>query len=188
MARKFLDDIRTQIAAIINDNVVGDISPADVRLCLNDMIDSLVSDEVAMTSPPTTIINTTTTPTEFPAVVDQVIGTVPGFLVGNVTTARFECAATAGFSYTFRIFVEAEGAQNETLNFAITRGGVVVGETFEITTRGPGRATAASAAWYELSAPSLAQFGIAFWSPQPAQPFTITNCFMICSIIPTNNP
>ena len=188
MSRKFLDDVRAEVAALINDNIVGDITPADVRVCLNDMIDSLVSDEVAMTSPPSTVLNTTVTPTEFPAVFDAVINSVPGFLIGNVVTGRFELSATPGFSYTFRLFVEAEGQQNDELTFNITRNGVIIGETFEIVTRGPGRATAASAAWFELSAPASATFGVVFSSPNGPGTFTVTNCFMIAVIIPTNNP
>lgn len=187
MARRFLDDIRADLLTLLPDNVVGEISPADVRGILRDIIDSTVQDEAALTSPPSTVLNLTPTPTEYPQIFDAVIGGLPGFLVANAVTGRFELSPTPGFSYTFRYYLQAEGPQNAELNFNITRGGVVVGETYEIITRGPGRGTAAAAAWYEISGVANGTFGVALSSPG-SDTFTITNAFAIASIVPTNNP
>ena len=58
MARRFLDDIRADIASQLPDNTVGAITPAIVRGLLNDIIASTVQDEVAMTAPPSTDTDT----------------------------------------------------------------------------------------------------------------------------------
>ena len=187
MARRFLDDIRADILSELPDNTVGAITPAIVRGILRDMCDSLAQDECALTSPPSAVVNLTTTPTEYPQIFDAVIGGAPGFLVGNATTGRFELSPTPGFSYTFRYYLQAEGNQNAELNFNIVRDGVVVGETYEIIARGPGRGTASAAAWYELTGIANGTFGLALSSPG-SDTFTITNAFAIASIVPTNNP
>ena len=187
MARRFLDDIRADIISLLPDNTVGSITPAIVRGLLNDIIASTVQDEVAMTSPPSTVLNLTPTPTEYPQIFQAAIGNVPGFLTGNFTTGRFECSATPGWSYRFEFYLQAEGGQNNELGFQIMRNGVVVGERFEIITRGAGRGVTASAAWYEISAPANATYSIAISSPG-SDTFTITNAFALAAIVPTNNP
>jgi hypothetical protein len=187
MARRFLDDVRADVALLLADNIVGAISPLDVRTVLGDMIDSLTDDEVGMTSPPSTVLALTPVMTEYPGIFDASIGSVPGFIVPNVVTARMDLGPTAGFSYSFSLFIQAEAAQNAEMEFQISRDGVPIGESWIIIGRGPGRPVSAAAAWIELSAPANAEFGAVFLSPG-SDTFTLTNAFMLGVVKPTNNP
>jgi hypothetical protein len=187
MARRFLDDIRADLLTLLPDNVVGEISPADVRGILRDIIDSTVQDEAAMTSPPSVPLNLTPVPTEYPAIFDASIGGLPGFLTPNPTTGRFELSPTPGFSYQVEFFIQAEGQQNAEVNINIMQNGVPVGESYEIVCRGPGRGVSTSARWIELSGLANMTYGIGISSPTSAS-ISVTNAFGLAVIVPTNSP
>ena len=187
MARRFLDDIRADITADLADNSTGDISPADIRLNLIDMCDSLASDEAGLASSvETTGIALTGTFANLATVYSSGTGDDGDFLNVNVGNGTVTGTATAGFSYQLLGTLVIEAGNNEVVELAFGSNGVVVGGVVTIIGDGSNDASRSWAAFIQ-SAPSSGVFSIMARAQDGSATIDVVSARFVVSILPTNN-
>ena len=190
MSRRFVDDIRADIDANLADNNTGDISPIDIRESMQDMCDSLTSDQAVLgltTASPGFSVNTGWTVVN---VFDESSGddsAGQGFLNIDQGAGTITTHATPGFSYRVLTGLSMEGTLNDRYDMTVLVDGVPAAYTSSVTGEGPddpvgmhaeiiiGASTASSAIACAIRAES-------------AGTIEILDCTMHVSIVPTNNP
>jgi len=198
MARKFLDEVRTDITTKLADNTTGDISALDVREVLRDLLDSSISDEAAFTNaltPPVVsmALDATWKPLTDANVTggvafDMVVGGDAEFLRMLPSDSGIRGSAVAGYSYNVKGSISIDAATNTSIQVAMGMNGEpgVLVQTI-IGTNGV-RFTGAYLERYILSAPADALFQLLVRAPDGPTTASISSRGFGAIILPTNNP
>jgi len=194
MARDFIDNIKAAMIGSggIEDNSTGLVSPADVRVILTDMMDSLHDDEA-------TLVATNTATLTVPAtwgviggagVYDTSTGddsAGQGFLIVDQTAGTVTGKDTAGYSYKFQCSITVENATNgKEIDFSIGQNGSPVGTT-SITGAG-GNPVSRSWSGFIQTAGISDVFSIIWQDGDGGDSVDITSLSFYVDIKPTNNP
>jgi hypothetical protein len=186
MARLFLDNLRANINAAIPDNSVGEVSPADVRNNLLDMVDSTVPDETALTqsAPAVGIVLSPAWLTPL----NQFDGSIGGdgnFLKPNPAGGYVEGSTTAGFSYYVLAETNIVAPNNAEISVSAGLDGVPFGPV--VTLISGGDPLSASVIALVNALPSDGQVSLMYASSTSAT-ITIDSAETLVIITPTNNP
>lgn len=127
MTMKFLQQVGTEIVTNMPDNSVGAITPAIMRVTLQDMLDSLYPRSAAVVADRAAVPVAqalTTVPTNYPALYNGLIQTDPAVVAGNVAAGTiipnktgFVCEALIGFT--------CYGANGRVVTANLAKNGVV---------------------------------------------------------------
>ncbi len=188
MARRFLDDIRTDIANEMADNVLGDITPAIMRARLNDLIDSTIGDEADLFSTSSTAgIVLTGTFASLATIYDAEAGGDGDFLNTAFAAGTITGTSTPGFTYTIAASITVMGANNEEIEFAIGINGVA-GDFFATLVGDGLRAYSVSLIGLDRSASASAVYTLMARASDGAATITVDAVRLVVVIQPTNNP
>jgi hypothetical protein len=187
MARRFLDDIRADIATLLPDNTSGLITPAIVRSILTDIVDSEYSDEGGMTGGEVLGVTVTGTPTPL-SIFNTEIGALPGFITPNSGAGTITCSSTAGFTYSVYGVITFEADNNEPITLNITTDGIPRSVFSTGTGRGPGRPITLLVEGLVLSTPPNAVMQLTLNSDGSTEQIDILSSAFFVTIDPTNNP
>jgi len=184
-----MDDVRTDISTLFADNTVGDITPADLRSVMRDVLDSTSQDEANMRGGD---IAQALTPTylKIPALFDVAEGGDGVFLTQNLIDQSVQTASVAGFSYVLAVQVNCYGANNTPFSLAIFKDGVVFRETFFSTNgeQGAGaRSLGVALQVYVNASTSDAVYDVRFAAPD-TDTLTISSADILTAVLATNNP
>lgn len=140
MTRKFLQDIRGQIASTLPDNTQGLITPVNHRALLTDFLDSIT--EVYAELIDQTVQVDFPVPTTFTPITnyDQAIGGATGLLELNQVNGTISSGPTAGYNYIIIAQIQFEADNNAGFEVGVAAGGTVVSFVRGITGRGPNNA------------------------------------------------
>lgn len=195
MTRKFLQDIVGQIASTLPDNTTGQIIPANHRVLLNDLLDSSVQDEAALSSTAQTPVsvsigNTWTTLSDALGVTiyDTTAGGDGEFLIPAQTAGTITGSATAGFSYNAKGAVQLDAANNVVIECALGLDGVpgdLIGSI--IGTEGA-RQQGVYVERYVPSTPANAVFSLMLRAPAGTTSVDLVVRTFGLIILPTRNP
>jgi hypothetical protein len=191
MSRRFLDDVRAEIHAIIKTNGNAEITGPLLNGLMIDMIDSTIQDESVIASNiPSGPIPTTTTFTPLTTgIYDESSGGDGVFLKPDFINGEIISGATAGFSYTVRGLVSINDTQiNRLVNFVILKNGVPAGFISQNVGRGNSKPISLSVEHYSLSTPSDTVYQIGVETPDGANTVDILSIGMSLTIQATNNP
>lgn len=126
MARKFLSQIRGQIASTLPDNTTGQITPANHRALLVDLIDSTTDlvGELFLPTPQNDVVIPTTF-SQRVANYSQAIGGDPSFLVLDPVTGTITSGPISGFNY--RVFgqIQIEAINGRSFEMGLAAGGIM---------------------------------------------------------------
>jgi len=198
MARKFLDTVRTDIAAKLADNTTGEISALDMREVLRDLLDSTVSDEAAFTNavtPP--VLSMALDATWRPltdanvtggAVFDTVVGGDAEFLRMEPSNSGIRGSATVGWSYNVKGSISIDGATNVAIEIAMGMNGEPGTLVQTVIGTNGVRFTGTYLERYVLSAPADALFQLLVRAPDGPTTASISSRGFGAIILPTNNP
>ena len=188
MARRFLDDVRSDINTLFADNIIGAITPARLRTSLRDIIDSTIQDEgVISISAPITGVVLPSTFTNLTGFVNT-LGGDGTFIKLEPSNNRIVTAATAGFTYTVFAGLSFEGVNNEEVEFAIGYNGVQGDYTPIATARGLGRPLALQIRGLTLSAAANTNLTFMARAVDGTATIDILDMYLAAIINPTNNP
>ena len=190
MTRRFLDDIRADIASQMPDNTLGLITPAIVRNLLNDIIDSTIQDECGIvTSVPVAGFAVTTTFTPITtAVFTQDIGGDGSFLTVNAAGGNITLSSTAGFAYSVVAAISFEAPNNDEIEIVVLVDGVPKPYSPLGTGRGNNRPVTVYVDAIINPAPASALVQVGLRAPAGATTILIEDCVLGVTIQPTNNP
>jgi hypothetical protein len=189
MARRFIDDVRSDISTLLADNTVGAISPADLRSVFNDFVDSSISDQA--------LLNADQEVTGYPVdltfaqittgVFTSQVGNEPPFLNCDFANGVISASPTAGFYYEVIGGLSFEAPSNVQVDIVITVDGVPREYIASSTGRGAGRPISATILAQSNPTPANAEFGIAIRA-ESAGTIDIVDAFLSVNINPTNSP
>jgi hypothetical protein len=189
MTRRFLDNIRTELDALL---VTGGATTAlELKPLLIDMIDSTVQDESAIASnTPSLAIPTAVAFTPLTAgIYDLSVGGDATFLKLDVAGGTVTTASTAGFTYEFEGKISfTDIGSNQAIDFSILADGVQVGFIAAMTGGGGSRARTAAFSHIQLSAGANAVYTIGVSTPAGVSTIDILSVGLTAMITPTNNP
>ena len=188
MARLFLDDLRANINAAIPDNAVGEVSPADVRNNLLDMVDSTVPDEAALTQ--SAPLNSVALTTAWLTPLSQFDGSIGGdgvFLKPNPAGGYIESTTTPGFTYYVIAETNIVPGNNVLIDISVLLNGVPVGPISEVIGNGNDPISVSIIA-LENAMPSDGQLSVGYRSPGGNEDIDILDAGTLVIITPTNNP
>ena len=190
MTRRFLDDIKADIATLMEDNTTGDFLLAQDRQLRIDMIDSTINDEcVLLASTPVASIPTTVGWTILgTGVYDTATGGDATFLKANLVAGTIVSNTTPGFTYSAEGFVSFEGANNAAYEFAIGRNGTPSLLVTKTTGSGPGDPSNAYFQALDLSALADTSFSIMCRTPDGVNTMDLAQCYFVLTVKPTSNP
>jgi len=120
MARKYSNDIRTEITNLLADNTTGLISPSDVRQILNDIVDSFTPAAGAIRRVTSIPFNLTTVPKKL-TIFDEVLATSPE-LIASAANDTIQAALTGFYNVNFTCSVA--GSQNSDIQVDLRRNGL----------------------------------------------------------------
>lgn len=188
MARRFLDDVKSDLSALL---VTGGNTPAPALAdLLIDTIDSTVDDESAIFSSGASLgvaISTAWTP--ITAAYDGQVGGDADFLKTDFAAGTITTTTTAGFTYKTDGFVSfTDLGANVVIEFAILRGGVPVGVIATLTGGGNNRPRIANFSSFDLSNSPDDVYSIGIRTPDGAQSIDILDIALAVTISPTRNP
>lgn len=187
MARRFLDDIRADIATLLADNTTGDISPADLRLVMLDIISSTIQDECLIVSTaPTLGISLTDSFSVLNVFQDSVGGDLE-FLKPNVNNGSIVLSATPGWSYNIRAAVSLTANQNELVEFCILRDGVPALHRPDVNGAGGSRANSVVIFGSTLSNTANEVIQIGARAVDGSGDIDVQDAILEVTIMPTNN-
>ena len=190
MARRFLDNIRSDISTFLADNITGDISPADIRNILNDIIDSTIQDECGIvTSAPVAgyAIAATFTPITT-GVFTEEIGGDGSFLTVSAAAGNVTLSSTAGFAYNVVGAISFAAPNNTEIEIVVLVDGVPKPYSPLGTGRGNNRPVTVYTDAIINPAPAGAVVQLGLRAPAGATTITIEDCVLGVTIQPTNNP
>lgn len=187
MARRFLDDIRTEITTRIPDNDVGAIDAADVRTPVLDLIDSVVTDEATLDVDIGKTGLAVGTSFVTYADYDSSAGDDANFLKINQAGGFVQGTSTAGFSYLMVVSMSAIFAANRVLDIAVGVNGVETGFIASSAGQGVGDPVFLTTTFFVRSAGSNDDFSLV-WKADAATTVDVTDARLTTVIWPTNNP
>lgn len=182
MTRKATDTVKSDIAANIEDNITGNIAPADIRTELYDMIDSLRPTEAAiygMTAP--VVLALTPTPvqfTDFAFIATQDVTELnPRLATDDIQ------ALVSGFAYDISADVTFEAANNVELDIQVAVNGVLAGTIGSDIGAGVGRKKTIPISWVEFTT-TTPIFTLFLSSPGAGGSITISGAFLRVTLLP----
>lgn len=209
MARRFLDDIRTDMAqalldiqATIYTNATQDVSGDDVQNAFNileplwqDMIDSCIQDEAALggSASMTFSLGTTWVPINdalAPPVLayDTVTGGDADFLKVDQVDGSITTSATPGFSYETIGQISIDASNNTVVEAAILQEGVPLQFIGSIIGTGGIRAQSIYLSTYSLNHTANCKYQLGVRVASGTDTVTVTPRQFGVIIVPTNNP
>lgn len=189
MARRFLDDIRADIASRIADNDVGAIDAADVRTPLLDMMDSVITDEATLDVDTGKIDLSTTTAWATYATYDSSAGDDGDFLKINQGAGTVTGSSTAGFSYLITASMSAIFPPARAMNVSVGVNGNPVGFIAGAPGDGAGDPVTLSTTFFVRSAGSNDVFSLLWQTDQAiTSNVDVPDARLTVVIWPTNNP
>ncbi len=188
MTRRFLDDIKEDIAQLWPNNITGAISPADLRGPVLDMVDSLKQDECELEgSAPTVGLALTGTFVSLTTVFDGESGGDGVFLKPDFANGVIVGATTAGFSYLITGDITVEANNNETIELVVGVNGVPTGFIGALTGNS-NNDLSVSISHFVRTSESDAVYTLMARAADGAATIDIQEASMIAIIWPTNNP
>jgi hypothetical protein len=192
MSRRFLDDIRADIASQMPDNSVGLITPAIVRGLMRDVVDSTVEDIafIYRTGGPLVGYARTAAPALMPNLFDS------NYLAANMDSVTTQQAAgtitlgtVAGRQYKGTLNITFEAANGTEVQTGLFIGGTLSplwGAAASVPAAS--RQVTITMPWYINKSIADQVIGPALWLPNGAGSIDVTAVQFSCSIMPTNNP
>jgi hypothetical protein len=187
MTRRFLDDVRANIATLIADNTSGDTSNEDIRVQMLDLLDSAIQDECNISSNTNTGIVLTGSFQNLTTPYQEQAGGDATFLIPNFGSGTITTNVVPGFSYTMFGQITLEAANNDNIDFVIGINGVPQGYIGSIHGDGSNEVSTALRAFVRAAGISdiitimaLAQDGAAV--------VDVLSIELVLVIVPTNNP
>ena len=188
MARRFLDDIRSDIASQFADNSNGNISPADLRSVTVDMLDSSVQDECDIFSTaPTVGLVLNGTFSDLTTIYDGQEGGDGLFLIPSFASGMVAGTSTPGFTYVVIADITVEASNNEEIDFSIGINGVATGFIGSVVGDGM-RDQSVRVENLDRTAPASAVYTLMARAADGAATPTIQDVILRVIIVPTNNP
>lgn len=188
MTRRFLDDVRTDIATLFGNNITGEISPADLRSVTIDMLDSSIADEAELFSTAETVgLVLDGTFTSLATIYDAEEGDDGNFLNTAFSLGTVTGTGTAGFSYTVRAAITIEAGNNEVIEFSVGINGVA--DPYFATLVGDGtKDQSVSIGAFDRSAASASVYTLMARAVDGSATVTVSAVRLVVIIQPTNNP
>lgn len=190
MTRRFLDDVRSDIATLFPDNAIGDISPADLRLVTTDMIDSTIQDECTIFGA-TPVVGHVTAAT-FEDITVGFTDTQGGdgvFLKPNAAGGTIVTNTVAGFTYLIWGGISVELANGIAVNFVLRKAnGNLISVPIGVTGRGAGNPVSVQLRGLMNAAATDEAVSLAVQTPDGASTIDIQVQSLTAIIEPTNNP
>lgn len=194
MSRRFLDDIKTDIASLMADNGTGDFTLAQDRIIRVDTIDSTIDDEAAIYSS-TPVAGPIATTIAFSSLTTGLYDTAIGddsvggaFLNTDPTNGVIVSKNIAGFHYNIEAGVNFTPSNGVTYDFSIGINGVEGFRTASVTGQPGGDPASISLKRISLSTPLSASFSLMCRTPDGVDSLDIIEAVLIATIKPTNNP
>ena len=187
MARRFIDDIVSEITAGVPDNNVGLVEPANLRIPMLDLCDSLVTDEATLdVDTPKAGEAVGATFADY-ANYDSSAGDDGSFLKINQGAGTVTGTTVAGFSYLVTVSMSASYASNRVVDVAVGQNGVPVGFIPSVAGQGAGDPVLLSTTFFIRSAGSNDVFSL-LWKADSATTAEVTDARLTAVIWPTRNP
>lgn len=190
MTRRFLDNVRADIATLLADNTTGDITAPIMQGVLLDMIDSTIQDESAIASntPSLAVATAIAWQPLTTGIYDVSTGGDATFLILDVINGTVTTSATAGFSYSFEGKVSFTDINSNTpIEFSILKNGVQVGFIAALTGGGGTRPRSTAFSHINLSAGANDVYTIGIQTPNGVSSIDIVSVGLSATILPTNN-
>lgn len=188
MTRRFLDDIRANITALLV--TAGETTAPDLAALMIDQVDSVVDDEaaIASTTPSLAVPTAIAWQPLTTGIYDISVGGDGDFLKVDATAGNITGSSVAGFTYELdgKISFQDLGS-NVAINFSILVDGVQAGFIAALTGGGGTRPRTAAFTHIVLSAPADALFQIGIQTPDGVQAIDIGSVGLQATIKPTNN-
>jgi hypothetical protein len=194
MTRRFLDDVRADLTALLV--TAGATTALELQPLLIDTIDSSVDDEcvVGSTIPAVGIpILVTWTPIVLDgvggAVYDTAVGGDATFLKVSIPLGKVTLSTVPGFTYEVEGYINfSDLGSNVAIDFSILVDGVPVGFLASLTGGGSARARSATMKALILSTGADAVIELGVRTPDGAQAIDTSSLGILVTIKPTNNP
>ena len=189
MSRRFLDDVRADLTALL---VTGGATTApELNALLIDTIDSSIQDEsvIASNAPSLAVATAIAFAPLTTGIYDVEVGGDASFLIPDIVNGNITTSSTAGFTYELegKVSFNDLGA-NIAIDFCILKNGVQEGFIAELTGGGGTRSRTASFSHITLSAGASDVFQIGVQTPVAVNTIDINSIALSCTIQPTNNP
>jgi hypothetical protein len=127
MARKPTDTVKSDFATILPDNVIGAISPADLRAELIDMIDSLRITCACLEGPATpTPIATTATPTKLSLLTTNGFSQDPSEIIVSTASSNITLVNPGPYIIDASVTALHTGGPGFDFDFTLSIGGVLI--------------------------------------------------------------
>ncbi len=189
MTRRFLDDIVIDINTLLADNIAGDISAADLRGPLLDMMDSLKQDEAELVSTGSTDGLATTVAF---ANLDTVYGAQVGgdglFLKPTFAQGTIITNTLPGFGYSITGQINIAGSNNVQILLAVGVNGLPVGFVSTLESTSLGEFETVSVRHFLRTAAADDVITLMLATPDGTSSVNISDAQMAVVIQPTNNP
>jgi len=187
MTRRFLDNIRADIATQLADNPTGDITAAIMQNLLLDMIDSTIQDEGAITGGSVLDIALTNA-WQLLDIFDTNVGGDGDFITPSAGTGVIVTSDNAGFSYQINAQLSFVTDNNRDYEFSILQDGVEIGFLSSQTGTGAGDTQSIYLSTFVKSAPADAQYSIGARNNGTTGDLDVIASSITVIIVPTNNP
>ena len=191
MTRRFLDDVRADIDAVIVPNGAGAITAALMNPIMHDMIDSTIDDEGGIFGvTPVTGIPVTAAFSELLTLFTTELGGDGTFIIPAAALGQVTSSAVAGFTYNALVQLSVECANNSQFDFTVMQDGIAIGVGESVTGRGTGngRPVAVNIETLILSAPADAVYTVGVKSPDGNSNINVIKASLFIVVKPTNNP
>lgn len=187
MTRIFLDTVRANLTAQLTSG--GNITAPELNALLQDVVDSTVQDECAITGVVPTPFASTVAWQSIAVGYTEVVGGDAVFLKPDLPNGVVQTSAVAGYTYELELFISFEDlASGQRADFSILRNGQPVGFLSANQGEGNNDPVTATAKFVELAAPLNADYTIGIRTPQGPRNLNILSLSLVATIQPTNNP
>jgi hypothetical protein len=192
--RKFLDEIREEIANSVYPNKAGAIKPTPISKFLGDMLDSLAQNEAGMLgSDPLSFDIDENWVSISDAVVagqayDQVIGGDNDFLKVSASAGTITGTETAGFSYETLGAITLDAGANKEIEAAIGLDGVPGAYVASVIGTGGARFQSMYLSRYTTAAPANGVFSLMVRAPNGSETISVEARTFGSIVVPTQNP
>jgi hypothetical protein len=187
MTRRFLDDVRADIHAIIKTNGNAEITGPLLNGLMIDMIDSTINDECALiqTTDEAYVTSITFEPIDN---YDSSVGGDGDFLTPDILLGTIKSSPTSGWTYDVEGQISFIAQNNADYEFTMLRNGAPSGFLASITGTGNNDLQTLSVNTTILSNVADNFVSLGFRSITGGNSITITNVVLKAVIKPTNNP
>ena len=186
MTRKFLDQIKTDMETILPDNLTNEVSPADIRTVITDVMDSTKQDEGVISGG---AVGVAPLDGVFQSLAsfDTEEGDDAIFLKLNAAAGQIQTASTAGYTYQISAKI-AFDAGNNNLEFTIGMNGTPIGFITRDEGAGNNDQVTIQVGYFSRSTPADAVFTLMVRAVDGSANLNVVETALAAVIWPTNNP